>query len=161
MCVCVYVCVIIIIIDGERGKTGGVAMQGCGGQVHTANIHIYIHLTIIYKYIHKYTYHTYTYTHTHLYNSKYFFFSMNIFFKSCHGREVYITPVPDSPSTELQESVFFHVFYSSCKHTYIQHTCIYTFSTHTYMLPAHIHPAHRHTYTQCIYILFYLFSLIQ
>ena len=61
MCVCV-----IIIIDGGRGKTGGVAMQGCGGQVHTANIHTFIHLTYIYKCIHKYTYHTYTYTHTHI-----------------------------------------------------------------------------------------------
>ena len=37
------VCVVIIIIDGGRGKTGGVAVQRCGGQVHTANMHTYIH----------------------------------------------------------------------------------------------------------------------
>ena len=62
------VCVIIIIIDGGRGKTGGVAVQWCGGQVHTANIHTYIHLTYVYIYkcIHKYTCHTYTYTHTRI-----------------------------------------------------------------------------------------------
>ena len=38
------VCVIIIIIDGGRGKTGGFAEQGCGGQVHTAYFHTCIYL---------------------------------------------------------------------------------------------------------------------
>ena len=50
MCVCVFVCVrvrvcAIIVIDGGRGKTGGVAVQGCGGQVHTSIVHTYTHLT--------------------------------------------------------------------------------------------------------------------
>ena len=30
-------------IDRGRGKTGGVAVQGCNGQVHTAIKHTYIH----------------------------------------------------------------------------------------------------------------------
>ena len=38
MCVCVCVRV-IIAIDGGRGKTGGVAVQGCSGQVNSSNIH--------------------------------------------------------------------------------------------------------------------------
>ena len=36
MCVCVRV---IIVIDGGRGKTGGVAVQGCSGQVNSSSIH--------------------------------------------------------------------------------------------------------------------------
>ena len=39
MCVCVRV---IIVIDGERGKTGGGAVQGCSGQVNSSSIHISI-----------------------------------------------------------------------------------------------------------------------
>ena len=46
MCVCV--CVIVIY---RRGKTGGVAVQGCSGQVHLT----YINVTYIHKYIHAYT----------------------------------------------------------------------------------------------------------
>ena len=38
MCVCECVRV-IIVIDGGRGKTGGGAVQGCGGQVNSSNIH--------------------------------------------------------------------------------------------------------------------------
>ena len=36
MCVCVRV---IIVIDGGRGKTGGVAVQRCSGQVNSSSIH--------------------------------------------------------------------------------------------------------------------------
>ena len=36
MCVCVRV---IIVIDGGRGKTGSVAVQGCSGQVNSSSIH--------------------------------------------------------------------------------------------------------------------------
>ena len=37
---CVRVCVrAIIVIDGGRGKTGGVAVQECSGQVNSSNIH--------------------------------------------------------------------------------------------------------------------------
>ena len=32
---------VIIVIDGGRDKTGGVAVQGCSGQVHLT--HTYIH----------------------------------------------------------------------------------------------------------------------
>ena len=40
MCVWVCGCVrVIIVIDGGRGKTGGVAVQGCSGQVNSSNIH--------------------------------------------------------------------------------------------------------------------------
>ena len=46
MCVCV-----IIVIYRGRGKTGGVAVQGCSGQVHLT----YINVTYIHKYIHAYT----------------------------------------------------------------------------------------------------------
>ena len=48
MCVCVCV---IIVIDRGRDKTGGVAVQGCSGQVHLT----YINVTYIHKYIHAYT----------------------------------------------------------------------------------------------------------
>ena len=42
MGVCVGVCV-IIVINGGRGKTGGVAVQGCGEQVNN--------LTYLYTFI--------------------------------------------------------------------------------------------------------------
>ena len=145
---CVYVRVIIIIIDGGRGKTGGVAVQRCGGQVHTANIHTYIHLTYIYKCIHKYTYHRYTYTHTHLYNFIYFFFSMNFFSSAAMEERFTSRQCQIVPVQKIRKVSFFLVFYLSCIHTYIQHKCIYTFSTHTYMLPAHI----RTSSTQTLHI---------
>ena len=63
MCVCV-----IIFIDRGRDKTGGVAVQGCSGQVHltyinvnSSNIPTYIHRTYIHTCIHL------TYIHTHIY----------------------------------------------------------------------------------------------
>ena len=149
------VCVIIIIIDGGRGKTGGVAMQGCGGQVHTANIHTYIHLTYIYKCIHKYTYPTYTYTHTHLYNFKYFLFSM-IFLsraameKRFTSHQWQIVPVQKIRKVSFLCILFIlhtyihiaqmhiyiqHIYiHAPCTHTYIQHTDIHIPSTHTYFL---------------------------
>ena len=68
VCVCVCVCVIIVIYRG-RGKIGGVAVQGCSGQVHlsyinvnSSNIPTYIHRTYIHTCIHL----TYIHTHIHI-----------------------------------------------------------------------------------------------
>ena len=152
------------VIDGGRGKTGGVAMQGCGGQVHTFNIHIYIHLAFIHNYTYAYTYHTNTYTHIYIYiictilNT----FSVYEYFReSCHGRKVYITSVPDSPSTEIQESVFFscilfilHTYIHPAQmHMYIQHTYVYAPCTYTYIQQTDIHRSSTNTN--------FFFSLIQ
>ena len=65
MCVCV-----IIVIDRERDKTGGGAVQGCSGKVHltyinvnSSNIHTFIERTYINTYMHT----PYIHTHTHIY----------------------------------------------------------------------------------------------
>ena len=66
MRVCVGVGV-IIVIDGGRGKTGGVAVQGCGEQVYNLT---YLYTFILHSYInthmHTRTIQTHTPTHTHM-----------------------------------------------------------------------------------------------